>query len=482
MNYLINEKYLTIRDIAKSLNIPEYTLSNICRYYNIYVPRDKKFQDTIENIKDKIYQYYVIENHTKEEVMAEFNISESYANKIFKNFNFKKRDGLNNLKRAVNAISKEDLYQFYIIEGHSHKETSTHFNINQKILTDILNYYNISKKEDKLDALKRVDKQELFKSLELYKKTYLEICKEFNLSYKNLGFILNHYGYYRDLPSSFYENDICNYLLNFVNIKRNNRKILGNGQEIDIYIPEYKVGIEVNGDYWHSSLQKDKNYHFEKSKLAEEKGIRLIHIWEYEWNDPIKREKIISLLNICFNINISKIYARDCTIRKISNSQAKLFNELNHLQGHRNAQVTYGLFYQDKLVQLMSFSKTKYNRNLKGDNNWEIIRGCPGSNNIVVGGVSKLFTHFIRDYNPDSIFSYCDFNKFDGKGYEAIGMKFIGYTGPDMSWVLGFNPAVVVSRSPSKHKELKEKSIAQIWGSGSKKYLWTKNSNNIEVN
>ena len=93
--------------------------------------------------------------------------------------------------------------------------------------------------------------------------------------------------------------------------------------------------------------------------------------------------------------------------------------------------MTYGLFQKGELVQLMSFSKTKWNRNLKGDNDWEIIRGCPGSNNIVVGGVSKLFKHFIREHDPDSVFSYCDFNKFDGKGYEAIGMRFIGYTGPD---------------------------------------------------
>ena len=97
----------------------------------------------------------------------------------------------------------------------------------------------------------------------------------------------------------------------------------------------------------------------------------------------------------------------------------------------------------------MSFSKTRYNKNLKNDSDWEIIRGCPGSNNIVIGGVSKLFTHFIRDYKPDKIFSYCDFNKFNGKSYEAIGMKFIGYTGPDMKWLL--KSGEVVTRKPSKH-------------------------------
>ena len=88
---------------------------------------------------------------------------------------------------------------------------------------------------------------------------------------------------------------------------------------------------------------------------------------------------------------------------------------------------------------------------MKSQDSWEIIRGCPGSNNLVVGGVSKLFKNFIRDYKPKQIFSYCDFNKFDGKGYEAIGMKLIGYTGPDMKWLMPNH--VVVNRKPSKHKE-----------------------------
>ena len=267
--------------------------------------------------------------------------------------------------------------------------------------------------------------------------------------------------------TSYYEDELIEFIGEDLCIKNDKQKI--SPYEIDIYVPSKKLGIEFNGSYWHSSIYKDKNYHFNKSKIAEKNGIRLIHIYEYEWNDPVQRKKIELMLNIALGRVTNKIYARQCDIRKISNREAKSLNEQVHLQGHRNAQVTYGLFYKNELVQLMSFSKTKYNRNLKDDNSWEIIRGCPGSNNIVVGGVSKLFTHFIREYSPTKVFSYCDFNKFDGKSYEALGMKFIGYTGPDMKWLMP--NGAVVNRAPNKHAEYKNNARAQIFGAGSKKYL-----------
>lgn len=232
--------------------------------------------------------------------------------------------------------------------------------------------------------------------------------------------------------------------------------------EIDCYCPDYKIGIEFNGTYWHSNLQKEKNYHFDKSKLAESKGIRLIHIYENEWEDPRIRPILESLLRIAFGKVENRIYARNCEVREITNKEAKPFNDANHLQGHRNAQITYGLFYESKLVQLMSFSRHKKYE-------WEIIRGCPGSNNVVVGGVSKLFKCFVRENQPNQVFSYADFNKFDGRGYLDLGMEFIGYSGPDLRWVID---GKVIPRRPSRHKEYKESADAVIWGAGSKKFLW----------
>lgn len=310
-----------------------------------------------------------------------------------------------------------------------------------------------------LDSLPKRTEEEISKDLQCSWSLVQKITAKYELIDKVIT---------RPMRSSL-EKSLCDFLdLWRVEYTNNDRKIL-DGQEVDIYIPSRKIGIEFDGNYWHSSLFQEKNYHFNKSKLAESKGVRLIHIYEYEWNNM--KPKIIQLLKIALGSPDQKIYARQCEIREITNGEAKSLNDAVHLQGHRNAQITCGLFYRGELVQLMSFSKTHYNRNLKGDNSWEIIRGCPGSNNIVIGGVSKLFSHFVKEYDPDEVFSYCDFNKFDGRSYEAIGMKFVGYTGPDKTYLID---GVAHKRNPSKYKEYKEKAEAVIWGAGSKKYLWEK--------
>ena len=59
--------------------------------------------------------------------------------------------------------------------------------------------------------------------------------------------------------------------------------------ELDIVIPEIHLALEFNGNFWHSiegwdgSLDRYYGRHLHKTKLCNEKGYRLIHIWEDEW-------------------------------------------------------------------------------------------------------------------------------------------------------------------------------------------------------
>lgn len=53
--------------------------------------------------------------------------------------------------------------------------------------------------------------------------------------------------------------------------------------EIDIFLPELSIGIEFNGNYWHSiESGLPKNYHLMKSLMCRDKNIRLVHIYEFE--------------------------------------------------------------------------------------------------------------------------------------------------------------------------------------------------------
>ena len=76
-------------------------------------------------------------------------------------------------------------------------------------------------------------------------------------------------------------------------------------QELDIYIPDLKLAFEFNGTYFHSIEfgQKGEFYHIEKTKKCEDKGIRLIHVWEDEWY--YNRESVLNFIKDVINGNIS---------------------------------------------------------------------------------------------------------------------------------------------------------------------------------
>ena len=56
-------------------------------------------------------------------------------------------------------------------------------------------------------------------------------------------------------------------------------------KELDLYCPDYQIAIEYNGLYWHSLKVKEQNCHLRKCILAEKEGIKLFHVFEWEYKD-----------------------------------------------------------------------------------------------------------------------------------------------------------------------------------------------------
>ena len=122
------------------------------------------------------------------------------------------------------------------------------------------------------------------------------------------------------------------------------------------------------------------------------------------------------------------IYARECDFVKVEPRKAKEFIEANHIQGWARCSVMLGLCHNGELVSIMTFGKPRYSK--KAD--WELIRYC--SIKKVVGGAERLLAHFIDEYKPKAIVSYCDKSKFDGRTYESLGFRLIRNNQPSKHW------------------------------------------------
>lgn len=206
----------------------------------------------------------------------------------------------------------------------------------------------------------------------------------------------------------------------------NNRSVLPNGKEIDVYIPSKRIGFEFDGLYWHSELRVNNNYHLQKTEDAKSVGVRLLHFFSDEWEQKteIVKESIRYLLH---SSPLKHVYARDCTCRTIDKGQARLFLDAHHIQGRDLAKHYIGLLDKNGiLVAVASFNPER-----KGGDSYILSRYATDIKYcLVVGGLGKMLSHFIRERHPSKIKTYADRRISEGDIYEKTGFRKTGVIPP----------------------------------------------------
>lgn len=191
------------------------------------------------------------------------------------------------------------------------------------------------------------------------------------------------------------------------------------------YIREYKIEnkfadflvspniiIEVNGHYWHcDKIIKDKYYHAKKRQLYINNNF--IPLFFLEEEISYKAEIVKSIINNKLGKS-NKIYARKCHIRNISNKDAKIFLNNNHLMGYGKGN-NIGLIYNNDLVCLLQFiNKKEY---------IEISRFCNINNHIVIGGFSKILKYIINIHHNKMISTFIDLRYGSGEYLQNLGFE-----------------------------------------------------------
>lgn len=377
--------------------------------------------------KDKLYEFYIIQNHNGKETAEYFSTSVSIINRAVRLHGFKKEPEMSWKNQSVgrkskNQIPKEDLYDYYIIQNHSHKECEEFFNTTYAIIHLRLKEYGIKKDPKKTyevtsktlqkkygvsnpsfsedvkskkktttmlhygvehpaqsdeikkrfeetciekygvtnpSCLESVKQRKIAKSLEKFgtqypiqnpeiKKKAMELLRK-SLMEKygrpNTGAVLlNEFAYSilgdKNRFSSFIDEcelhnaksianklnvSICTlysylYKYNMVHklnhassvyedelksiLKENKIKCYKTRKviyplEIDLYCPDFKIGIEFNGNVFHGFIDddppkggRDMFYHKDKSEAGIKAGVFIFHIFEYEYVE--NRDKCIA--------------------------------------------------------------------------------------------------------------------------------------------------------------------------------------------
>lgn len=288
-----------------------------------------------------------------------------------------------------------------------------------------------------------------------HKPTSSELSSKLNVSKSRLLKKIKSFGLQDKInlkpSSSIYEEQLYEVVNKYSNYVVRNCRTVVDGYEIDIYIPEKKLAIEFNGTYWHSDIFKDKYYHQQKTIACAKKGIRLIHIFEYEWLESDKRIKIESMLARALSQPISKIGARKTDISEITYNDANNFLNKYHLQDGVASNIYIGCYYNNNLIGVITLGKPRFNSNYE----YEIHRLCWSDNVIVMGGTEKMINYFINKYNPQSIITYSDISKFTGNSYTRAGFKPIQpnpITEPNYVWVRTSDNEVLTRYQTQKHK------------------------------
>lgn len=337
-------KNLTKLQIAEMLDVTEGKISWALKKWKITKAPDvfaKSKSTTYRICKEDFYQLYIEENKTIDELSEYFGCSRTVIKSRIKEWGMHKPKELvqQNIERAfLNNYGVTNCLKSQVIRGKikgtslskygvenpmqndeiKKKAAVTNLNkygtvmplnneeVKEKAQNTMLQkygspYYKTSLLSDIAKEVFLTDKNfmEYIKSSKLFSVTELSKALECNRS--TVVYYLNKYALWNliDSHSSAAENEIGEFLDSLKITHYKSRKIIP-PKEIDHYCPDFNLGIEFNGNFYHSSIMRQPTYHQQKSLEALSKGVFIYHIFEYEWSSSCDRERITKDLHRLF--------------------------------------------------------------------------------------------------------------------------------------------------------------------------------------
>lgn len=249
--------------------------------------------------------------------------------------------------------------------------------------------------------------------------------------------------------------------------------------ELDLYLQDKSIAFEYNGLYWHSEASgKDKWYHFNKYERCSQKGVRLVQIWEDDWNlrQPIVKAMIRHILGIS---DLPSVHARKTKVLKVSTPKAHEFFEQNHILGKVVGCQYLGLMHGEDLVACMALRQ-------RSDKTLYLERYATSA--TVRGGFTKILMHLKEYFEAEEVITFADLSLSEGSLYVSTGFVQDGFIEPDYAYlsqqrrIHKFNyrlkrfkedPNLFFEEGKTETELAQLNKLRRIWDSGKIRYKYT---------
>ena len=452
------DEQLSSTVVSKKLNIPLSTILKHIKEKGWSKPnsntldRQKHLEQTLytQDLKQKIIDLYINKNLSFVKVCAQLNFSISKLTRLIKYFNIKKPKELKNKIRQNTNLEK-----YGVTDVMFDSKIRQNYDNNKTLLNSIsiekrrLKRLNSSRYPDEVKQI--LSSAENLKNfiLSLEDKSVLNITSKLDIDpsvfrrtylhpWKLEHYVENH-------PSrSFQEKELEKYIKSFYNGEViHGIKILGDC-DIDIYLPSKKLGFEYHGSYWHST-RFNRISPKTKTQKALNSGIRLIHIYDFEWYNHKENVKhfIYDLIKTS-----KKHLIRSQNVIEISKKEYDDFCSENHLYGNGGkATIFLGIYSKNELVAVAGFSKSRSSKY-----NWEWRRFCVKFRYFANFNIRKAFIDYFAKSHKGLLVDYQQMDRFPVSDNFENGFKKINYN----------NSVVTVNKSTLKyirHKIIPEKGL-----------------------
>jgi predicted transcriptional regulator len=467
-----------IAEIAREIGSTDTTLKKYFHKHNIEIRSSadhqrrffKKQFDKIDN-KEILYQEYIINKLNHRQIAEKYGIHKSLVSRLLKRHSIPSRDILHikfdNEETIRKILDKKFLTTEYIENRKSAKKISLEIGVNKKTLLKYLKLYNIPVREsselligskETFDKVR--DKEYLYNQYVVLGRTAEDIADEIGVCkgtildhLESVGIVRRSHLEYRHGRSKLHEFKLIP-LLEKYNIKHKSSHYVRDGKnkvrfEIDEYLADYKIFLELQGLYWHGYLTKDKaaangirrdiiKYKFLVNEYQDHK---VIYILESDFKDGLAEQIISQIVN---PLSKKKEFW-DKTQYKFSLSnrdEIRNFVKLHHYLGNvPSSKYIFKSTKDNEIVAASVFSSPSRNEQRKkyGENCLELSRYCSSEHGTNLG--SWFLSKCLKYVKERPIITYADITRHPGKPshngtlYKSCNFTCIGITGTNYRYI-----------------------------------------------